>query len=708
MSSSRGAIMPIEKVSAGLDDLDFRDDIDIRDDQLRDLENQISRVRLETSPGLASYVPDADDFQSSVINAGGPVIRVLAPAGSGKSQTMVNRVISRIKNGARPERMLLLTFDNAASQSLKQCVSKIQNKHDIDGIEGAHITTLNAFGFGVLRQYVPKEYKPVVKARRRSWFVKEILDELKKKSPERFSSIPRSLKRSFFLDFFSVLKNDLFDPRNINGQELADYIIESPQAKPFLLGNTLIREDLKRTIQAIIWLYTAYEIVLQRERLLDFDDQKLRAYISLIQDDSLLKILQNSYSEIIVDEFQDINKLDFNFIDLISKKSSLVVTGDDDQAIYGFRGCSPDYIIDLENHLRRKVISYELKNNYRCPANIVGHANRLIRNNKRRIEKSPIAINKDDSAIKVVSSLTAGIESRLISSIIKKVRKANAAIKYNDIVVLYRTNAQSLPLQIEFILNEIPYYVREEDNILNNEELEKLLGVIRLKIALEAGKIPSVQDKVYTVESYFRFIGEREKSRLVSLFNKGREFTEDIQSDDFYGILPKAEVSKFPEAFKEVMRTRSLMTCLEILSKRFKGLEGMIGSLEDVIDQEVPLGEIFEIATAFKGNMSDFVVTLQRALNTARDTSAGKDEEGGVKLLTYFKSKGLQWHTVILTSCNEGLIPHKRAHIEDERRLFYVALTRVQKNLFISYVKRSCQNKVSPSRFLYEAGLLAK
>jgi len=181
-----------------------------------------------------------------------------------------------------------------------------------------------------------------------------------------------------------------------------------------------------------------------------------------------------------------------------------------------------------------------------------------------------------------------------------------------------------------------------------------------------------------------------------------------INSREFYDILPKAEISKFPEAIDGLLKSRSLLACLEVLSSRFKGLEGMIGSLEDVVEEKVPLGEIFEIASGFKGNISDFVQTLDRAFAIAESTSAGKDEEVGVKLLTYFKSKGLQWDTVILTTCNEGLIPHKKAKVEDERRLFYVALTRAQKNLFISYVKSACRSKVIPSRFLYEAGILAK
>lgn len=125
------------------------------------------------------------------------------------------------------------------------------------------------------------------------------------------------------------------------------------------------------------------------------------------------------------------------------------------------------------------------------------------------------------------------------------------------------------------------------------------------------------------------------------------------------------------------------------------------------MEQQVPLAEILDISRDFDDDIAGFVTTLDRALDRARQVNAGRQEHG-VYLLTYFKSKGRQWHTVILCSCNEGLIPHNKAPVEDERRLFYVALTRPSANLVITYVENVIDNKVHPSRFLYEGGLLEK
>jgi len=199
---------------------------------------------------------------------------------------------------------------------------------------------------------------------------------------------------------------------------------------------------------------------------------------------------------------------------------------------------------------------------------------------------------------------------------------------------------------------------------------------------------------------------ETSADRLFRLFSNRKDFLSVIASEEFFSIFPKAEKSHLNIAMQEILQTNSLLDTLDILAKRFKGLKGMIGSLEDVVQERVPLGEIYDVAASFGGSISEFVMAMEKALDLAKKRDAGRDEETGVGLLTYFKAKGRQWHSVILTSCNEGLIPHKRAPIEDERRLFYVALTRASSNLLISYLRDACRTKVSPSRFLKEAELI--
>lgn len=682
-------------------DVEFTDDFRLREEALQRLSQRLAQAPLDLREALAEFKPVADTYQQKVIESSEPTIRLLAPAGSGKTQTVVNRVLHRLKSGLKPERILVLTFDTAAASSLHLAIERTIAKP----IQGLRISTLNAYGYSLLRDYFPNEYKPVVKDYRPPRLIQEIMDALKRVSPERHAALPPHVKPRFYLDFFSVLKNALFDPRNPNAQAIADFMLESPQAMP-LFTDATDAHLVKKIIQAVVWMFQAYEKALQKEGALDFDDQKLRPYLLLKANDGILRSLQASLAEVIVDEFQDINLLDFEFIKALSEKAVLVVVGDDDQAIYGFRGCSPDFIIDLEKYLHRKVTSYELRINYRCPPNIIDHANKLIRHNTRRIPKNPIAYNQTPSQIKIVSALSASLEAKLIVSFIRRLRKLSPALDFNDFTVLYRTNAQSFPLQIQFILNDVPYFVREQDNLLRNETLERLLGILRAKLAVQNGRRPAPRDALLAVRAYFRYIRPNEAERLERLFSKSDDFLQTISSEAFYSILPFARESALLSALQEVMKAPTLMDVLHVLtSRRFQGLQGMVGSLEDVLDDRVPLGEIFDLAADFRGDISDFVRTIERALEKGRTIRAGKAQEG-VQLLTYFKSKGLQWHTVILTTCNEGLIPHKRAPVEDERRLFYVALTRASANLLISYVKTVCGAKVEPSRFLKEAGLI--
>ena len=693
-----------EDINYVFSDLEFSEDFEVREDLLNDLQQRVDQTPIDTRPPLSEFVPDGDQFQQKVIESSDRTIRMLASAGSGKTQTVLNRVLRQIQQGVRADRILLLTFDNAAASSLK---GKLYQQLTVlnTTIDGLRIQTLNSYGYGFLRSHAPREYKHLIKQRRSSQLIREIKKALQETSPDRFELLPVKLANSFYIDLFSRFKNELFDPRVPNAQGIADFIQMSPHTKAvFIDGVDPINR--RSVIQSVIWLYGAYELALKRDGVIDFDDQKLRTYTLLRDSPPLRQRIQAQFDEIIVDEFQDINRLDFALVQLLSERCRLLITGDDDQAIYGFRGCTPDFIIDLEKHIGRPVASYELRYNYRNPPNLLNHANTLIAHNTHRVPKDPIAACSGSCEITLLSSVSAGLEAKLICSFVERIRESNKALDYHDFAILYRTNAQSLLFQVEFILSNTPYYVRPEDNILENETLQRLLGFLRLKLQLAARRRPAASDAVLSIESYFRFIDNETRHRLTALFSASADFLMTVASEEFFTILPKARTSNLVPAIVEALNSINLIDTLNVLANRFNGLRGMIGSLEDAIQERVPLGEIFELALNFSGDTKDFLETMDRALAQAHQTGAGKARENGVMLLTYFKAKGLQWHTVILASCNEGLIPHGKAFIEDERRLFYVAMTRAESNLLISFVKKSCNNKVVLSRFVAEAGLV--
>ncbi len=685
-------------------DADFGDDFDLNDQLIRALEDRLGRAEVGTSDALRNFDPRADDEQTAVIRESAKTIRVLAPAGSGKTQTMINRVLSLVKAGVRPERILVLTFDNAAARALMDKLAETSAAAFVQQNQ-IRITTLNAFGYRLLGEYFPDERKDIIERRRALRLFRELKDELAKKGIEQHQALPTAIENRFYLDFFGLLKNAKFDPRAVNTQALVDHILQMKQAVVYFEPGQ-DNQTRKLILQAIVWLFKNMEVLYQREKLMDFDDQKLRPLVKLSDNKRILSTLRSKFDHVLVDEFQDINLLDFDLIQMIAADAVLMVTGDDDQAIYGFRGCTPEYIIRFQEKIGRPVASHELRVNYRCPRNIVQKAAKLIEHNEFRVPKKPIAHREEEATIKVVSSSAAPVEARLIVRYLTKIKNKNDELRYSDFAVLYRTNAQSLPIQLQFILSRIPYFVREEDNILRNDSLARLLGVLRIKLAVDDDRPTKPDDALLAIRAYFQFVKDAEIQALDRIFRARTNFFDAITSDSVSRAMPKIGQSRFVQAMREVVAAKSLMAALDLLAKNFKGLRGMIGSLEDVVDDKVPLGEVYELASSFRGKVRDFVATLDDALREAKESDAGNDRANGVALLTYFRAKGLQWHTVILTSCNQGLIPHKRAPIEDERRLFYVAMTRASCNLFVSFLKKACKSPVAASQFLQEADLL--
>ncbi len=691
----------------------FSEEIEVREELLEELDRRIREGPVDVRDALASWKPEADPDQHLVIADTSSTLRVVAPAGSGKTQTLINRVMYRIARGENPAKILLLTFDNSAVRSLRTTLERQIGALDTDQrvrleavLRDVRVYTLNAFGYWVLRQYAPEEHKAVAEPWQQQRLFRETRRQLSEVpgGAQREAAFSPNLRNRFYLDLFSFFKNETFDPRQPEHQAITDLLLTRPGFE-VLFTDPRNPTLVKAVIQGVLWMFQKYEQNLQDLGRLDFDDQKLRPYVLMRERPGLEQTLQRLFAEIIVDEFQDINRLDFSLIKTLALHSTLVVTGDDDQAIYGFRGCSPEYIINLERHLGRPHESHELRTNYRCPRNVVSHADRLIRHNTWRIPKTPLAYHMYDSDIKVVSAHTADTEARAVVAFIRRVKKVGQQLSFADFAVLYRTNAQSLPLQLQFILGAIPYVVRKEDNILHNEELIKLLAALRLKRDINAGHSPSAKDAALTVQGYFRWLSDTDADRLEELFARG-QFLSTLMHESFYRILPKARGSKLSDGIDALLSARSLAAALDVLATRFRGMRKMIGGLDDVLDQGMPLGEVFDIAAGFRGDLTDFVQTLEKALDTARLSNAGANESDGVSLLTYFRAKGRQWHTVILTTCNEGLIPHRRAPLEDERRLFYVAITRCTSNLLISYLRKVCGNQVGPSRFLGEGGFV--
>jgi DNA helicase-2/ATP-dependent DNA helicase PcrA len=485
-------------------------------------------------------------------------VRVVAPAGAGKTRTVVERVLDRLARGADPRRILVLTFDTSAAAAVTRRLEERAGEVGL-AVAGLRVATLNAFGYELLRRHAPGEHRPIVSGADRDAIVAEVRAALARRSPARAELVPCSEGRPW-AELFGRLKDALVDPRALDTDTLAYVLARDP---PELLAG-VGRKELARAVEAVAWVFLAYERALGVRGLMDFDDQKLRACQLLRSDTGLRARIQRRYVEVVVDEFQDINRLDFELVRTLAARATLVVVGDDDQAIYAFRGCSPEWIIELEARSGRSVTSLELRTNYRNPPNLLAAAVRLIRRNRKRIPKRPMASRVDEAAIDLRSFATAweqagGVAQRILDA------RSRHGLDWRDFAVLYRMNAESRPIQAALAAAGIPYVVREEDD----------------------------------------------------------ERAPRVRPDQMAARVDRTASGEAPDA---------------------------------------------------------------------------------VSLLTYFRAKGLQWPVVFLTSCNEGVTPHRRAAVEDERRLFYVAMTRASAALHASWLGED--DHAPPSRFLREAGLL--
>ncbi len=495
---------------------------------------------------------DLDADQRRVVACRERTIRVVAPAGTGKTRTVVERVVERLERGLDPRRVLVLTFDNAAAAAV---TARLAERAGEEGLatDGLVIATLNAFGNRLLRRHAPSGHRPVASAAEQEEVAAEARRALARRSPAHDEAVPRG-EPGAWAELFGRLKNALVDPRALDTDALARALARD--------GSELLdgvgRRGFARAVEAVAWLHQAYERGLAARGRMDFDDQKLGACRLLLSDRGLRGRLRMRYAEVVVDEFQDINRLDFELVGILAARATLLVVGDDDQAIYAFRGCSPEWIIDLERRSKRRVTSLELRTNYRNPPNLLAAAVRLIRANHRRIAKKPVASRADQAALELADWETAGEQAEGVAERILAARRSDPRLAWRDIAVLYRMNAESRPLQAALAAYGIPCDVRDDDD----------------RAAPEDGRVAPAQGA--------------------------------------------------PDA---------------------------------------------------------------------------------VSLRTYFRAKGLQWPVVFLTSCNEGVAPHRRAAVEDERRLFYVAMTRASHALH-AYRLAGADGDHEPSRFLREAGLL--
>jgi len=686
---------------------DFTDLFSDRDSRER-LDNILLKdANVQNKGPEYDFTYSSDEYQNNFIESESDTIRLLAPAGSGKTQSIINRILKLSSKGENPSSFLVLTFDKAASISLKEKLNEALKENNITINEQPNISTLNAFGYYILRNQLKRGNENLTVCSNRDMHecfrkAKTLILENEKFRQIENILFPSNIKQRVFIEIISSFKNYIIDPENIDKKLCLEMFENTDVLKPWSNYFNTIDNIHMKIASGIVALYSTYCKIQKNLHHIDFDDQKLISYLRLKEQPGIAIMIMSKYKEIIVDEFQDINRLDFELIKLLTHDKKLIIVGDDDQAIYGFRGCSPKYIINFENESGRKTSSFILQKNYRCPKNVVEKSMKLIRHNKNREDKEIYAHSKEDADISVWNSINCGGEAQIISRMIKKIIRERENFDLNKISVLYRMNSQSLPIQIALILEDIPYYCRKEDNILLSDIMLKVIKLIELYLKLKENPHFYSNDHTQNLfKCYFRFVND---SELRSLNNRVENNSGYFNlTSTLNGLNNKFSVTGFRDSINVMFKDHnSAESLLKDIGTKFKNIGGMIGSLEEAYNNFLPLGEFIDIASRFKGSIQEFYDLLKNLVVKVQNGLYHDSEGEAVSLLSYFKAKGRQWDTVFLPGVNQSVIPHQKAKIEEERRLFYVAITRATSNLFISYVRKAVGQNVNISQFILE------
>lgn len=590
--------------------------------------------------------------REAVLNTEGPLL-VLAGAGSGKTKTITHRIVYLVHKGVAPHNILAVTFTNKAAKEMRERTISLLRKFppsDRALLDSTPVvTTFHSFGVRLLREFHEAA------GLRRHFVIYDRADSKKavKAGLEKAGYNPKEFEPGKMLSIISRAKGDAFS-RN----EFADEASTYPEK-----------------VAAEVWEH--YENSLRNEQALDFDDLLLKTLNLLKSNLEVRETLQQRFPYIHIDEYQDTNKVQYEIARLLAGvRQNLCVVGDIDQSIYSWRGADIKNVLQFEKHFpNAKTIL--LEENYRSTKNIIAASNKVIAKNRNRIEKNVFTNNVDGDKITLYAAFSGGEEADYIA------RNANELISKgispSDIAVLFRTNFQSRALEEAFINYEVPYQVLGV-KFFERKEVKDVLSYLRL--ALNPG---SNADLARVINSPARGIGKVTVLKIL----EGRR--EEIAGATL------AKVDAFDQMMMDIAdsaRTNKLSETLKFIISR-TGIETNLkkeGTEED-LERLENLRELVSLATRYDelGSEEGVEALLEdAALQSDQDEIKEKEEQDAVRLMTVHAAKGLEFPYVFITGLEEGLFPHERlddkgVDHEEERRLFYVAITRAAKKLWLTY-----------------------
>ncbi len=607
--------------------------------------------------------------QIAVTTTEGPLL-VIAGAGSGKTRVLTTRIAYLINDlGIDPSNVLAITFTNKAAKEMKERVVNMLGPIAYK----IQISTFHSFGLNVIRDnYALLGYKKeftILDSDDSLLIVKRIIKDMNL-DPKIYN--PKAIRNRI-----SSLKNDMVSPDEFSKFAMSDY------------DNITVE------------VYRKYQSKLETNNSLDFDDLLLKPIELFNSHKEILVEYQERFKYILIDEYQDTNEVQYMLTKMLAAKNkNICVVGDESQSIYAFRGSNYRNILNFEKDYKGSNIIL-LEQNYRSTKTILNAANDVIKNNKQRKDKNLWTENDEGDKIIYRKCLDEKDEALYITREINKL--VADGTDYEDIVVLYRTNAQSRNIEEALLRENIPYKVIGSFYFYNRKEIKDLISYLKL--------IYNNDDDVSlarVINTPKRGIGAKSIEQLV--------LTANITGSSMFDSIVSGKELKFKEMILDLQKKSESLSLTELVEEVLT-VTGLRNELE--AEQSLEAEARLENLEEFKSITKNFeerngIISLSEFLeeiSLVSDVEEYKDNTNVVTLMTIHSAKGLEFDNVFVAGMEEGVFPHSRCQtsddeLEEERRLCYVAITRARKKLWLVGAKRrmlfGLESTNPTSRFIKE------
>ncbi|MGE0887422.1 MAG: UvrD-helicase domain-containing protein [Blastocatellales bacterium] len=675
-------------------------------------------------------------------------IRLLAPAGCGKTLSLLFRC-AYLAEKAKPQRprFLVVTFTVAAKQELLSRLNEDSRFATIrDNVE---ITTLNSWGYRRIKNasFSPKlvtskdEYHYTMKnALQPIWkdheYIKGAIEQKSSMAPRKlmdqmdaFKSVGfdhvRQTNYESFAERLSQLRSQGLEPKI---SEIFDELVKFGVLTVTTnnKGEERVQAGDRKVYSAFFQFWRDATKRLIETATFTLEDQKYFAYLDERQKLDEGKYLSGAaqYNHVLIDEFQDINPLDLALLKAIAERNRATITivGDDDQAIFEWRGATPEYILNPARFFEAEFKTFTLATNYRSPSNIVRLSQRLIANNNRRIDKAILPHRTDDARIEIRKTTDLNEALDLVYDEVKSAISQGQSP--SRVAIVGRKRSQLIPYQIFFASKDVSFCAAEDLQVFMSQAFDRLLRLMMIKSRRDMRQMRSqvVDDMIELCNLIKRYpLSKIDRESLRKHLNQSGVSTVSGAIDalasyrgSLKGANPDGRINiAMADAIRHFLDAQTVSDSLVEMGNKFEGLQVDLGkAVDDIFYADPPFFYLAEYATRYKDDYLKFVEDIEQAKDQltylppfeddAHPSSVSELWKRPIHLMTALRAKGKEFDTVILLDVNDGIWPNKNARTpeqkEAERRVFYVAFTRAKKRVLILFSGKF-GNRAGQSRY---------